>query len=295
MADEVALNTNDNDHSKMYTHLHLTTVYCQGNGYNVCSHNLLNTTHEHPDDVSVIYILISAVSMCIAIAIIVCNGVVFMCVMKIHNSEEVSRLFLLQHALLNMFTGVLILYIMVYNLVLYKNIYECAFRNGSICGVFVGTGLVILGMTVHRYTQIALPLRYTNIIQLSTVKLYVVLIWLVVLVVSIAPLLTWIDQDPDVAVCAFFIVLNRPFVCTLSGIIFTSLSLQFIMYIHIFGIAINKIRIDRMLIRTMPTLNTRSTIYSWWKPSKPLLLIAGVNFVMFSPLGECSFIHILIL
>ena len=230
------------------------------------------------------YISVCVLKIVVGVISIFLNIFVLKVISSGTQSWSVTVNFLRHNAIADIIIGVFIFYHQMYELLLYKNIQECVFRNASTCSIILGSMLIILGLNMEIYLQITRPLRYVEILSSRVVNTYLAVVWTLVIILSLTPSLMAIDAPPLDRYCRVS-VLGKEIIFIFFTLKCLIILVQFFMYFHIFVIAVGKILKDRKRMRAV-SAESKPKVLQWLKPTKPILMIILTNVGLLIPISE---------
>lgn len=237
----------------------------------------------------VLYFVIFSFSVFLGIFDIILNAVALSGINMTRGEGNVTLTLLRYNAVMDIFSGLFIIYGCIINIIMFENSFECGFRHGGMVGVFCAAGILILGVNMERYVKIIFPLNYEYYMTPKVVAILITFVWLVVFGFLLSGILKQAItfRDDQIQECDFFAIFEGTMLLVLCVEMFTVFGLQLLMYLHILCIAMSKIKTD--LKNKRASNGQRLKIFeSWWKPYKVLFLIVGLNFLSISPCGKYS-------
>lgn len=172
------------------------------------------------------------------------------------------------------------LYLVLYNMVHYKNYYECAFRFGLAIGICFNSLLQLLALTVDRFTKIIYPYQYVRIFKERSANIFCVLSWSFSGLFGLLPLLgVRKPMTHGTAYCSFFGVLDDFYLILVT----TLFCLVFVMLIACY------IRIWWASFTQSKHMYGPGRIrHLWLSPTKTIVILIVFYCLCWFPLGKCS-------
>ena len=239
------------------------------------------------------FIILNVSCVAIGVATIFLNVFVMRTILSKPRQWNITLTFLVNLAIADTLTGVFVIYNVVYNCLDYNVFLECAFRSGCACGIMGSSAMIIVGLGFERYVKIVTPLRYMTVVSSTNVKGYLVLVWTMASILAFSPFLSWLSKPNPVTYCDFFTVLQEQYLYVVCSILFILLAFMGFMYGHILLIASSKSRSEELIVLRPRLDSTNQRLVNsstWWKPTKVVLLIVGVNFITLLPAGQYMYI-----
>ena len=229
------------------------------------------------------YLLNTGITL-VGIATVLLNLAIIVIVYRKLKDDDAVLTFLFNLAISDLVAGICVIYIAAYNFFVFQNIYECAIRSGMLCGIMMSSTILVLGLSLERYLKIRFPFTYARVVTKLYTRTFVLLSWSMAFGFAIAPVVKWVHTSHSDSVCGFFYVIKEDYIIVFTTIMNVLYACQCVMYGHIFGIAISKIKEDRVRPVAGDAPNT-SSWRAWWKPTRVILVIIGTNFVTMTPVG----------
>ena len=176
--------------------------------------------------ISVPYFCVTLFTFVVAVPAVLLNGIVARILFGRDFREDAACIFISHLALSDLSSGILLFYNAIYNLIHYKQYYECAVRFGLVNGVFLNSALIIFALTSERYAKIIFPYRYVTWFTPSRAKLFTILSWTISLIFCQAPLYGWNNSISE-AYCRYFGVFTKDFLTIFSSVIYFAFFLLF--------------------------------------------------------------------
>ncbi|XP_060071670.1 adenosine receptor A3-like [Ylistrum balloti] len=241
--------------------------------------------------VTITYLLMNLIVATLGLAILLLNSyAAYVMSCKPHN-WDVTYVFIKNLAISDALCGLFTIYNIFYNLIHYKLFYECLFRFGVLNCILLNSSLNLFALTFDRYVKITAPYIYWRIFEEERAKVFTIVTWCFTIVMALVPLVGWhTEQNTDY--CGYFGVFTRAYLAMLLLIVLIGFLLLCVMYIHILIIASAKssqtqLFQERMLqIQGLAVYRSRNPVKAlWWKPTKIILLIIGINVLCYTPVG----------
>lgn len=244
--------------------------------------------------VTLCYLLMNVIVASIGIVILFLNSyAAYVMSCKPHN-WDVTYVFVTNLAISDALCGLFTIYNIFYNLIHYKIFYECLFRFGILNCIIFNSSLNLFALTFDRYVKIISPYYYWRIFEESRAKLFTIVTWILTLTLTLIPL-AGLHKSQRSDYCSYFGVFSRAYLIVLVSVVLLGLVLMCLMYIHILIIASVKrsrtqtFREGVLRVHGSGLRRTRNPATGlWWKPTKLILIIIGINILCFTPAGKFS-------
>ena len=185
--------------------------------------------------------------------------------------------------------GVICIYNAFYNLIHYKNYYECVLRSGIATCITLNSSIHLLCLTFDRHFKIMHPYIYTQYFSdENRLKLISRLTWLFSGILGVSPILGW-RRPPEKGIeyCSYFGVLDRGYLILMTTLFFVTMFILFYCYISILCVAWNQ---RRSVIRTnnkqKASYDHRNTKALWWGPTKTVMILITLYSCCWMPTGK---------
>lgn len=240
--------------------------------------------------VTITYFLISIVTALIGIWIIILNALVIQILTKNRNSLYTADIFVISLAVADFFTGIILLYNMLYSLLNYQDATECRFRFGLLILVSVSSGWHLCALAIDRFIKISRPLHYTNIFKQQTVIIICVFVWIFSFIVGLLPM-GWkkdldITDTEDNLLCSFFGSLSDGYMILIVILFWIPVGFMFVLYMFIFKIA--KRHASAIAVQENIGNKSQNKFFEKgsWKFTKTISIIIGIYLIMWMPTGK---------
>ena len=196
---------------------------------------------------------------------------------------DVSIIFILNLAISDVINDVMCVYLVLYNLIHYKNYYECAFRTGVLIGINFNSALQLLALTLERYFKIIYPYKYVYIFKEETAKLFSACAWILSTVLSLLPIFG-LRQPPihGTDYCSFFGVQTDGYLILMTVCFYMVMLIVSLCYYKILSVS---------FAQTRKCFDKQTTKHLWWKPTKTVLILFLFYFACWVPLSKYTFIN----
>lgn len=244
--------------------------------------------------VTVLYFMHRFSLIILACFIITFNVFVMYALKRKSNSDDVTRVFIYSLSATDAFNGLFLLYNALYDLIHFKNIFECLFRFGFVNSISLCSTLQLLALSMDRYVKILSPYFYLRIFNVQSVWWLSYSVWAICGVVGFLPLMGWRKKEKhSFNFCSFFGVLSQSYFILYTMLHMISFFIIVAVYVHILKIAYNKISENKMFLQHALALavtgDKKAQCHQnapWWKPTKTVLIVIGIYFVCWTPTGE---------
>ena len=203
--------------------------------------------------------------------------------------HDASHNFISHLAMSDIFIGVICIYNVLYNLIHYKNYYECALRTGIASCMVLNSSIHLLFLTFDRYFKIMHPYKYVQFFNNDRrLKILSRCTWLFAAVFGLLPILGW-RRPPmtGTTYCSYFGVLDRGYLITMFSLFFVIMLIMFYCYISILCVAWNQ---RRSVIETPKERRSgydhRNTKALWWAPTKTVIILITLYCCCWIPVGK---------
>ncbi|XP_033740637.1 cannabinoid receptor 1-like [Pecten maximus] len=149
----------------------------------------------------------------------------------------------------------------------------------------------LFALTFDRYVKITAPYIYWRIFEEERAKMFTIVVWCFTIILALVPLAGWHTKQKS-NYCGYFGVFSRAYLIVLLSLVLIGFLLLCVMYIHILIIASAKssqtqIFRERMIqIQGAGVCRPRNPVKAlWWKPTKIILIIIGINVLCYTPVG----------
>lgn len=198
---------------------------------------------------------------------------------------NVSQIFVSHLARSDVFNGVVCVYVVLYNLIHYKNYYECAFRSGLVTCINLNSSLHLLSLTFDRYFKISYPFIYIQIFTERKMKTFSRCVWAFAGILGALPILGW--RSPPLhgfKYCTYFGVLDSSYLTVMSIIFFSILTIMLYCYFSIVCLACT----HRGSIVKKASHQYQNTKALWWAPTKTVVILISFYSCCWIPTGVYS-------
>ncbi|XP_045198821.2 adenosine receptor A3-like [Mercenaria mercenaria] len=230
------------------------------------------------------YLIVHIVLATVAVVGITLNSFTLWALRGKDSGLDVSIIFISNLAFSDVINGVICVYLVTYNLIHYKNYYECAFRTGVIIGMNFNSALQLLALTFDRYFKIIYPYRYVRIFKDKRAKVFCVCAWLLSTILCLLPILG-LRQPPihGLEYCSFFGVQTDTYLILMAVCFYTIFLMAAFCYYRILSVS---------FALTKRFRQQQTTKQLWWKPTKTVLILIVFYFVCWVPLSACIILHL---
>ena len=202
--------------------------------------------------------------------------------------NDVSQIFISHLAMSDIFNGIICIYVVLYNLIHYKNYYECAFRTGLTTCINLNSSIHILSLTFDRYFKIMHPYKYVQLFTEKRMKVFSSSAWIFAAVLGMMPILGW-RRPPlhGITYCSYFGVLETRYLTLMCILFYTILLAMLYCYFSIICVAWNQKKkvIDRPRDRKA-AYDYRNTKALWWAPTKTVIILISFYSCCWLPTGK---------
>ncbi|XP_061188768.1 cannabinoid receptor type 1A-like [Saccostrea echinata] len=179
------------------------------------------------------------------------------------------------------FTGFMVVYDTVYNILQFKIYVECILRIGMFIFCNLASVFIIMLLTSERLIKISNSYTYRKYITIKRTKVSLVVVWTMSLAVGLLPFFGWSSMNV-LHLCSFFKTMSEsfilfilmlhiaPFLCTICAYI------RMAVVVHRHAAAIKQIR---------RAGRPRSRSRSGLRAAMITLIIVGVYFLCWAPIG----------
>lgn len=226
------------------------------------------------------YLLVHLLLLLVGFLGFVLNTFCFITLRHKESWLDISVIFITNLACSDIIMDMVCIYIVIYNLVHYKNYYECAFRLGLVTGIALNSALQLLGLTLDRYFKILHPYKYVRIFSESSAKIYCALSWLISSVISLLPIFG-LRRPPDCGLeyCSFFGVLTDEFLIVNIVCFYSTIVCMLFCYVRIMSVA---------WTQNKECAKKRITKHLWWKPTKTVMVLLMFYVLCWLPMSKYS-------
>ncbi|XP_071078585.1 adenosine receptor A3-like [Haliotis cracherodii] len=198
------------------------------------------------------------------------------------SQEDASNSFIVNLAMADALTGLIVIYNSVYTMLEWKDVHECLFRFGLLIGVNMASVLSIMLLTVDRYVKIKDPFRHKRLFTSKRVTLLNTSVWVLSLTVAILPVAGWNRSQEVKKTCKFFTVFSTSYLGTVVVIFVIPLVAIVTLYPQIYVLARkHAMAIHAQLCRTSSGNTPRSTL----RFAKTVGIIIGMYILCWAPVG----------
>ena len=237
------------------------------------------------------YFLINIVLFFVAGTGIILNSVALKILSIKSPLPNVSHNLISHLARSDIFVGVICIYSVLYNLIDYKNYYECAFRSGIASCITLNSSIHLLFLTFDRYFKIMHPFKYIKYFSNDNrLKIFSRCTWVFAGILGLLPILGW--RRPPIngtEYSSYFGVLDRGYLMLVTSLFFGILLIMFYCYITIVCVACNrKRRVRRSLNdkQSSTTHDQRKTKALWWAPTRTVIILITLYCCCWIPTGK---------
>ena len=203
--------------------------------------------------------------------------------------QDASHNFISNLALSDYFIGVICIYNALYNLIHYKNYYECTFRSGIGTCMALNSSIHLLFLTFDRHFKIMHPYKYIQYFSNEKrLKTFSRCTWLFAGILGVLPILGW-RRPPVYGIehCSYFGVLDRGYLMLMFSLFSGIMLIMFYCYISILCVAWNQ---RRRVIRSPEDKKSgydhRNTKALWWAPTKTVMILITLYCCCWMPTGK---------
>ena len=203
--------------------------------------------------------------------------------------HDASHNFISHLAMSDIFIGIICIYTVLYNLIHYKNYYECALRTGIATCMNLNSSIHLLFLTFDRYFKIMYPYKYVQYFHNEKrMKILSRCAWLFAGILGLLPIFGW--RRPPIngtTYCSYFGVLDRRYLMLVSSLFFAIMLTMFYCYINIICVAWNQ----RKNVTATPkdaksSYDHRNTKALWWAPTKTVIILITFYSCCWMPTGK---------
>lgn len=171
------------------------------------------------------YLLLHFGLVLVAVVGILLNSFAIWALRGKDSDMDVSIIFISNLAFSDIICDVMGIYLAMYNLIHYKNYYECAFRIGVVTGINFNCVLQLLALTLDRYCKIIHPYKYVHIFKAKPAKIFCMCAWLLSGTLCLLPILG-LRQPPKHGVnyCSFFGIMKNTYLILMTVCVLCSVS-----------------------------------------------------------------------
>ena len=203
--------------------------------------------------------------------------------------HDASHNFIAHLALSDISISVICIYTVLYNLIHYKNYYECALRTGMVTCMNLNSSIHLLFLTFDRYFKIMHPYKYVQYFNNEKkLKIFSRCTWLFAGILGLMPMLGWRRPPMNgTAYCSYFGVLDRGYLMLMCTLFFAIMLTMFYCYISIICVAWNQ----RKMVMETPkdkksSYDHRNTKALWWAPTKTVMILITLYSCCWMPTGK---------
>ena len=237
-----------------------------------------------------IYFLTNIVLLVIAGIGIFLNAVAMKIVSTKPPLHDVSHNFISHLALSDIIISVFCIYNAVYNLIHYKNYYECTLRCGIATCFALNSSIHLLFLTFDRHFKVMHPYKYYQYFGKERIlKSISRFTWLFAGILGSLPFLGW-RRPPvyGIEYCSYFGVLDRGYLMLTFSLFFGIMLVMFYCYISILCVAWNqRRRVIRLPSDKRSSYDHRNTKVLWWAPTKTIMILITLYCCCWMPTGKC--------
>ena len=203
--------------------------------------------------------------------------------------HDASYNFISHLAMSDIFIGVICIYNVLYNLIHYKNYYECALRTGIASCIVLNSSIHLLFLTFDRFFKIMHPYKYVQFFNNEKrLKILSRCIWIFAGIFGLLPILGW--RRPPIngtTYCSYFGVLEKSYLILMFSLFFIIMVIMFYCYISIVCVAWNQ----RRSVMDTPKerrsgYDHRNTKALWWAPTKTVIILITLYICCWTPSGK---------
>ncbi|KAK7484032.1 hypothetical protein BaRGS_00024767 [Batillaria attramentaria] len=223
----------------------------------------------------------------VACLVLTLNGLVLDTMVRQGKWREPADLLVAGLALTDALLGVFVLWQTIYTLVYFQSVWECLVRLGLAHSMMLTGMLHLVSLTTDRFLKVVTPYRYKDFCRKWTVWVVMAAIWLLGIVLGSLPVFGWnrsveaaLSGDP---VCSYFNIMHEHFLRFYIVLIQFCVVVMATLYLKLFLVA----RKHAVAIAaSVPGESTRQrTSEHAWRYTKTVLLIVGVNYLSWVPMG----------
>ncbi|XP_067659968.1 adenosine receptor A3-like [Haliotis asinina] len=195
--------------------------------------------------------------------------------------DDGSNSFIVNLAMADALTGLIVIYNSVYTMLEWKDVHECLFRFGLLIGVNMASVLSIMLLTVDRYVKIKDPFRHKRVFTSKRVTVLNTSVWVLALTLAVLPVAGW-NRSQVKQTCNFFTVFSTSYLVTVVVIFVIPLVAIVTLYPQIYVLARkHAMAIHAQLCRTSSGNTPRSTL----RFAKTVGIIIGMYILCWAPVG----------
>ncbi|XP_069107968.1 adenosine receptor A3-like [Argopecten irradians] len=242
-------------------------------------------------EITLTYLVMNLIVAVLGLVVLLLNSyAAYILSCKSHN-WDVTYVFIKNLAISDALCGLFTIYNICYNLIHYKMFYECLFRFSMLNCILFNSSFNLFALTFDRYVKITAPYIYWRIFEEERARVFTIVAWCFTIVLAVVPLAGWHTKQES-NYCGYFGVFSRTYLIVLLSLVLVGFVLLCAMYIHILIIASAKnsqtqIFRERMLqVQGPGVCRPRNPVKAlWWKPTKIILFIIGINVLCYTPIG----------
>ena len=226
---------------------------------------------------------------------IILNVIAFKIVQIRSPLHDISQIFISHLAMSDIFNGAVCIYVVLYNLVHYKNYYECAFRSGLVTCINLNSSIHLLSLTFDRYLKIIYPYKYFQLFTEKKIKIFSPCVWIFAGTLGLLPILGWRRPlQNGIAYCTYFGVLDTSYLTTTAAIFSLVLIVMIYCYVNIIFVACNQrneaigLPNNKNVVSnsTKAVYDHRNTKALWWTPTKTVVILITFYSFCWFPTGK---------
>lgn len=240
--------------------------------------------------VTVTYFIMNFCIVLVAIAVILLNALVIHVIRCQWSTLDVCYLFILNLAIGDLLTGVIFIYTVFYNLVIFTFLYECLFRFGLILMIVNSTSLHFAILTLDRVIVIAYPYRHSGILSRKRAIWIIVSIWVYSFISSMTSLLGWYKEQRH-GYCQFFEVLPKSYLALHMTVLIIVIGAVLVLYLYLYRISRRHAVAIAVQQGITSVTGVNFDLKHAWKFTKTAILLFGAFFICWMPTSKISKIY----
>lgn len=197
--------------------------------------------------------------------------------------NEDTSLFIIQNlAVADTFTGFIVIYDSIYNVIQFSVYVECVLRIGLFITCSLASVFIITVLTLERLIKISNSYTYRKYVSIKRTRIGLIIVWMTSLIVGLLPFFGWSSKNV-LYLCSFFRTMSKSYIIFVLTIHVTPFLCTLCAYLWM----VTVVRRHVIAIRhTRGTGRGRNRGGSISRAVMTTLIVVGVYFLCWAPIGK---------
>lgn len=228
---------------------------------------------------------INSFSCFLGMYIILTNSWVFWILFTRPEDDDTSLSIILNLALADTFTGWMVIYDAVYNILQFTLYVECILRIGMFVCCSLASRFIVMLLTFERLIKISNTYTYRKYINITRAKVSLVMVWVLSTLVGLLPFFGWSSMN-ILHLCSFIRTMSDSYLAFILILHVTPFFFTLYAYIRMVAVVRRHASAIEQVWRgagNRRSCTTRAVITT--------VIVVGVYFVCWAPMGMILFIY----